>query len=170
MGQPSYYNVGSLFQDFYSFFDEMLESDQSSWLSTDTDGGKVTQDKPVSLNGNSTVQDAWNTVLQSETVPSKCTCEATSVMKPEPVVPTMKHVSSTHENQFEEMIAEEIVITSDDPFLCDVSEGKYTSGSSACSKNDSDERISDQGYESVDSPESLSGYESSFVELFPNFI
>ncbi len=95
-----------------------------------------------------------------------------SLIKTEPSVPSAEYILITddvkYENQLEEMISEEIVVTSDDPFLCDISEDKYSSRSSACSETD--ERGSDQGYESVDSPESLSGYDESLMELFPNLI
>lgn len=73
--------------------------------------------------------------------------------------------SDNSEEVFEEMISEEIVITSEDLFLTDAQ-----CDGSECSEYDTDERNSDQGYESTDSPVSIVSESDTLSELFPNLM
>lgn len=87
-----------------------------------------------------------------------------TTFKPSPI--SVDNSSSDNSDEvFEEMISEEIVITSEDLFLTDA-----RCDGSECSEFDTDERNSDQGYESIDSPDSIVSENDTLSELFPNLM
>mgnify|MGYP000871619238 CR=1 FL=1 len=77
----------------------------------------------------------------------------------------LKIENTTGDEMFIEMISVEVVITSEDASLYEACEIKPDMNS-VCSDTDIDERNIDQGYESIDSPNS--DVDHSFCELFPD--
>lgn len=88
---------------------------------------------------------------------------------PKPVlIPTFEIKEEQPEFVLEDMISEEIVITSEDLFLNEASCDEKFTTKSICSDGDIDDRSSDQGYESIDSP--FSDADHSLPELFPELM
>lgn len=112
--------------------------------------------KPTEPQSSTIIQDAWKmTSVTGETQSSI-------------LIPTLEIKEEQPEFVIEDMISEEIVITSEDLFLNEAScDEKITTGS-ICSDGDIDDRSSDQGYESIDSP--FSDVDHSLPELFPELM
>lgn len=116
------------------------------------------------------IQDAWN--MTASTVIHDKHSVPMELMNEEPLIITTPELEisteDTHSDEIlEDMISEEIVITSDDLSLYDACD-TIPEVSSTCSDADTDERNSDQGYESIDSP--VSDTDNSLSELFPELI
>lgn len=110
------------------------------------------------------LQDTWN--MASEPIINVPIAHSVpeTISKPSPI--SVDNSSSDNSDEvFEEMISEEIVITSEDLFLTDA-----RCDGSECSEFDTDERNSDQGYESIDSPDSIVSENDTLSELFPNLM
>lgn len=113
------------------------------------------------------LQDTWNNAPESALkVPDVHSISKTTSIESSRIIKVDKdtRLSDSSEEEFEEMISEEIVITSEDLFLTDAWCG------SECSEYDSDDRNSDQGYESIDSPSSVVCENDTLSELFPNLM
>jgi hypothetical protein len=116
------------------------------------------------------IQDAWN--MTTSTVTHDTHSVPMELLNEEPLIITTPELEITTEDThsdeiLEGMISEEIVITSDDLSLYDACD-TIPDISSTCSDADTDERNSDQGYESIDSP--VSDTDNSLSELFPELI
>ena len=117
------------------------------------------------------LQDAWKMATDStepiSKVPSARSVSQITSAQPSPPTPVHTDSSSSDNSEevFEEMISEEVVITSEDLFLTDA-----WCGSSAGSEYDSDECHSDQGYESTDLSDSMACERQTLSELFPNLM
>lgn len=133
----------------------------------------ITSDYPkknTSGSSSTLIQDAWN--MTSSDIEEEKYSVSAGLFNNEPQIITAPefeiYTEETHSNEIlEDMISEEIVITSDDLSLydaCDALPEIY----SVCSDADTDERNSDQGYESIDSP--LSDVDNPLPELFPELV
>lgn len=111
------------------------------------------------------LQDTWS--MASEPITNVLSPHSVSeTTSPQPIdLDEDSRSSDNSEEVFEEMISEEIVITSEDLFLTDA-----RCDGSECSEFDTDERNSDQGYESIDSPDSIVSENDTLSELFPNLM
>lgn len=129
---------------------------------------------PYSLNNNSTViQDAWNMTIHSdsESVTSPKHSFSSEVQIISDTEVEIEASDSNTKEIFEDMISEEIVITSEDLFLNNTYDDStcYSVGSSY-SEIDAEDRNLDQGYESIDSPDSPTSDVDTLSELFPNLL
>lgn len=112
--------------------------------------------KPTEPQSSTIIQDAW-----------KMTSPTDEITNPV-IIPTLDIKEEQPEFVLEDMISEEIVITSEDLFLNEASCDEKFTTKSICSDGDIDDRSSDQGYESIDSP--FSDVDHSLPELFPELM
>lgn len=112
--------------------------------------------KPTEPQSSTIIQDAWEMTSNTIEPPNTVLVGIPEIKEEQP------------EFVLEDMISEEIVITSEDHFLNEAYCDEKISPKSICSDIDIDDRNSDQGYESIDSP--LSDVDLSLPELFPELM
>lgn len=139
-------------------------------LSSSTCCGSLTDPAPLLSNENKvSVSSRINDSVTSNSC-TQLVANSPIEIKEEVQIMTSPEMPFKIENQvsdetFVEMISEEVVITSEDLSLYDACDVKPDL-SSLCSDTDIDERNIDQGYESIDSPNS--DVDHSLSELFPD--
>lgn len=131
-----------------------LESSITNVPSIDSDNlTKTTEPQSSTI-----IQDAWKITSATADTPNPVLIST----------PASETIEEQPEFVLEDMISEEIVITSEDLFLNEASCDEKITTRSVCSDIDIDDRNSDQGYESIDSP--LSDIDHSLPELFPELM